>query len=248
MELLAWGNTGLNSSWSVTETSNCSYIRIYHLTSGSICYSDTAASCSLDSRFIYILPSHAPFTMKPAPGTLINCTWLHMNIYPILVKNLISIPYTKKQNLLFDLIRCIMDGPYPPAGELSNCAEIFMQDLYLQGYLERPDPAFSPVIDYMCVHFSEDINISETARHFGYTPEHFIRRFKKETGSTPYQFLTGFRMGKCCELLRKGYPVSSVCGLTGYHDIKTFDRAFKKYHGRTASEYQKYFKNTYPTA
>lgn len=246
MELLAWGNTKLDSSWSVKETSNCSYIRIYHLTSGSILYSDSSMSCNLDSGSIYILPSHAPFSMKLAPGRLTSCTWLHMNIYPVLVKNLMAIPYTEKQDLLFGLIRCIMDEPYPPAEKLSHCSEIFMQDLYQQGYLEKPDPAFSPVLDYLCVHFSGDISISETARLFGYTPEHFIRRFKKETGSTPYQFLTGCRMGKSCELLRKGYPVSSVCGLTGYHDIKTFDRAFKKYHGRTASEYQKYFKKIYP--
>ena len=246
MELLAWGNTELDSSWYVTEKSNCSYIRIYHLTSGSICYSDTAMSCALDTEAVYILPSHAPFTMKPAPGTDTHCTWLHMNIYPVLVKELLSIPYTQKQALLFSLMRCIMEEAYPPAASLSHCAEIFIQALYQIGCLEKPDPAFSPVLDYLCVHFSEDISISDTARQFGYTPEHFIRKFKKETGSTPYQFLTGYRMGKCCELLRKGYPVSSVCALTGYHDIKTFDRAFKKYHGRTASEYQKYFKKIYP--
>jgi len=57
------------------------------------------------------------------------------------------------------------------------------------------------------------------------------RRFKKEVGKTPFQFVEEIKINRAYEQLVKGKP--KVCDLAyelGYNDYETFSRAFKKHH------------------
>ncbi len=73
----------------------------------------------------------------------------------------------------------------------------------------------------------------------------YIRKlFKKETGVTPREFLTGKRMELAAELLRSKitnryskYTVSQVAEACGFSEPLYFSRVFKKYYGVAPSEY-----------
>ncbi|MEF9839378.1 MAG: AraC family transcriptional regulator [Lachnospiraceae bacterium] len=244
MELIHWGNTTQNDDWIVSETTGPGYVRVYQVTSGRVFYRDNQESVELVENDIYILPSHSPFEVIHDKTVKFSCTWMHLNVYPVLVKKLVHISLQTNQHFekLFELVRMYMDKELKSQYALQKCAEIFTYSCHRQGFLKKINSSFQIVLNSMEEKACGDVSIPELANIYGYTPEHFIRIFKKEVGITPYQFIIGYRMTKACELLRAKHRIIEISEIVGYHDVKTFECAFKKYHGRTASDYQKKYK------
>ena len=74
----------------------------------------------------------------------------------------------------------------------------------------------------------------------------YIRKaFKKETGTTPHDFLLKERMSLASQLLSSGisnkfssYSISQIAEACGYSEPLYFSRVFKKYFGVSPSEYR----------
>lgn len=70
----------------------------------------------------------------------------------------------------------------------------------------------------------------------------FARRFKKATGDTPLEYLQYLRMGKARTLLETtGNSIDSITHATGYEDVSSFRRLFKKITGLSPTAYRKKF-------
>jgi AraC-like DNA-binding protein len=54
----------------------------------------------------------------------------------------------------------------------------------------------------------------------------FAEHFRKVVGIAPLEYLTRWRMGLACRLLREGVPVKVVSGQAGYTSAPAFTRAF----------------------
>ena len=59
----------------------------------------------------------------------------------------------------------------------------------------------------------------------------FSERFRTVVGIAPMEYLTRWRMGLACRLLREGMPVKVVCGQAGYRSPPAFTRAFTEHVG-----------------
>lgn len=59
----------------------------------------------------------------------------------------------------------------------------------------------------------------------------FSERFRTVVGMAPMEYLTRWRMGLACRLLREGMPVKVVCGQAGYRSPPAFTRAFTEHVG-----------------
>ena len=81
--------------------------------------------------------------------------------------------------------------------------------------------------------FSVDILTSEL--HL--SRNHISRIFKSTMGMTLQDYHTEIRMREARKLLLNGYNVSHTAILTGYSDIASFSRAYKKYYKFTPREY-----------
>lgn len=91
-----------------------------------------------------------------------------------------------------------------------------------------------------------ELSLQQTATYVHLHPGHLSELFKKETGSTFGDYVTGTRMRRAMELLSVSpAKVSEVAAMTGYEDVKYFSRLFKKHTGRTPSEYRDHMLNTY---
>lgn len=66
---------------------------------------------------------------------------------------------------------------------------------------------------------------------------HISRIFKSAVGMTIQDYHTEIRMQEARKLLLSGYNVSRTAILTGYSDIASFSRAYKKYYKFTPREY-----------
>ncbi|MGF7031097.1 two-component system response regulator YesN [Paenibacillus mucilaginosus] len=84
-----------------------------------------------------------------------------------------------------------------------------------------------------------NLSLQQAAAVVHLSPSHFGEVFKRGTGQTYLEFVTGERMRRAAALLRESpAKVSEVAQRAGYEDIKYFGQLFKKYAGVTPSEYR----------
>lgn len=95
------------------------------------------------------------------------------------------------------------------------------------------------IISYINEHFAEDISILDLSKIANLSQYHFIRTFKKETGSTPHEYLINTRISNAKYLLKNSkLPVKDICFDTGFSSESVFCSAFKKHVGLTPAEYR----------
>lgn len=96
------------------------------------------------------------------------------------------------------------------------------------------------VTSYITDNFHRDISLYEMADIAGFSPYYFTRRFKKETGYTPHQFLLSTRLAAArYNLSNTEMTVSEISNSCGFTDESAFCYFFKKREGMTPTEYKK---------
>ena len=90
---------------------------------------------------------------------------------------------------------------------------------------------------YIASAFRAPISLSEIAARYGYSEDYTIKLFKKEYGTTPYQYLIKKRLQEAEHLLMTmTVSVEEISRNVGYNDFSTFYRDFKKRFGMSPSE------------
>jgi AraC-like DNA-binding protein len=95
------------------------------------------------------------------------------------------------------------------------------------------------VIGYIEENYCEKINIDDFIKLVHMSKYHFLRVFKKFTGSSPYEYLTNYRIKESKYLLK--YTDKSVNEISieiGYINVNNFIRDFKKYVAITPGQYR----------
>jgi len=85
--------------------------------------------------------------------------------------------------------------------------------------------------EFMDSSFIEALTIDQIARTAGMSEYHFFRLFKQMTGSTPYQYILSNRLKNASLLLKADYSVFDAAIASGFSDIYSFSKAFKKHYG-----------------
>lgn len=102
------------------------------------------------------------------------------------------------------------------------------------------DARVKTAIMYIRDHMSEAINIEDIAEKLCVSKNYFIRIFKKETGTTPVNFIIQRKIEKAQLLLiTESQPIKQIALLVGFEDFSYFNRVFKKVAGITPNEYRK---------
>lgn len=93
--------------------------------------------------------------------------------------------------------------------------------------------------NYMERHYAEDISVTELA-NLGYElVSCFMRRFKKETGVTPMEYLGGIRMKNAQKLLKgSDCSLSEIAEKCGFETEEKFRARFKESFGVTPEQYR----------
>ena len=101
------------------------------------------------------------------------------------------------------------------------------------------DYSIAAAQNYMERHYAENINVTELA-NLGYElVSCFMRRFKKETGLTPMEYLCGIRMKNARKLLKESdLSVSETAKKCGFETEEKFRVRFKETYGVTPEQYR----------
>ena len=100
------------------------------------------------------------------------------------------------------------------------------------------------ILNYIAQNFAT-ATLSDTAAHFGYTPEHLHRIIKKQTGNGFSVFQLSARMSKAVYLLSEtSIPIHRIACMLGLSGSEYFCRLFKKYTGFSPRAYRKKSQST----
>lgn len=95
----------------------------------------------------------------------------------------------------------------------------------------------SRVVEHLHRHFAEKVTVEEMAAVAAMSPSHFSRVFRKETGSSPMNYLIDLRLAKARRLLVAGEPcVTAVALRCGFASSSHFTDSFRKRFGCPPSE------------
>ncbi|MBA2936970.1 AraC family transcriptional regulator [Paenibacillus sp. CGMCC 1.16610] len=92
-------------------------------------------------------------------------------------------------------------------------------------------------IEYMNMHYTENINVQDVAAYISVHRAYFSKIFAEQIGMTPIQYLQKLRMERALQLLQQTrHSVSEIAMTLGYPDLYSFSRAFGKYYAASPSK------------
>lgn len=95
------------------------------------------------------------------------------------------------------------------------------------------------VIDYLQVHYAENLQMTDLADIAGVSTSHFQRCFKRQTGMTPVQYLNGLRVEEAKRLLcDTDLTIVDIALQVGYGSQSYFWRVFMKQVGATPTVFR----------
>ncbi|HMJ68578.1 MAG TPA: AraC family transcriptional regulator [Cyclobacteriaceae bacterium] len=121
-------------------------------------------------------------------------------------------------------------------------------------HFRQNDEAFRPPVatelyqrllharDYIWSCYDQELTLTDISEVACLNKFHFLRQFKKFFRLTPHQFLTQVRMKAACEkLAHTADPISLITSETGYSDLASFGKLFKRTTGFSPARYREDF-------
>jgi transcriptional regulator GlxA family with amidase domain len=88
-------------------------------------------------------------------------------------------------------------------------------------------------------HFHAPITIQQLAQRFALSPRSLIRRFRSATGEPPLAYMQTVRIANAQHLLESSpLTISEITRRSGYEDVSSFSRLFKRRLGWSPTEYR----------
>ena len=96
----------------------------------------------------------------------------------------------------------------------------------------------SRAINFIESNYSQPIHVAEIAADLGLSRHYFCRIFKEQTGLSPQEYIVSHRLERAAALLSVYHlPQKEVALLTGYPDVYSFSRMFKRKFGISPGQY-----------
>lgn len=104
---------------------------------------------------------------------------------------------------------------------------------------EISDARLRRVIEFMAVHFGDQITLDQLAAEAGISKFHFTRLFREKVGQTPFRFLAETRLAAARKMLvTTNMRVSEIALACGYAAASHFTSAFSARYGTSPVDYR----------
>lgn len=118
--------------------------------------------------------------------------------------------------------------------------ELYRSSNQETGLYKTQDTAIiEPVINYINMHFSEDISLESLAKIVNITPQHLCKVFKERLYMRPFEYIAKRRIQESKKLLINGnLTIKDIGEIVGYKDNSYFCAMFKKYELISPSDFR----------
>lgn len=219
---------------------------IYFITEGTVTYFIEDRKYSVRAGDIVLIPDGVIHRTEYEDGTcsrlLINCSPRYIptsvraeiSSYLYLYRN----PNVANEVLeIFEKIEKEYNSP-DPLSESIIVLYIHMLFYILKRHrsgceeIENNTNYMSEAVEYLKKNFTRKVTLSETAKYFSMSPEHFSRSFKKENGVGFNKYVNLLRFQRAEELLKTTeHSISEIAEQCGFDDSNYFSLKFKELYG-----------------
>lgn len=118
----------------------------------------------------------------------------------------------------------------------ANLMDIEMDKIRHQKEMSRPY-ILSHVLEYIKLHYKEDITLEELARFCHCSKSYISHQFRLYTQMTLRHYVNQLRLNAAKELLMKGNPITEVAFMVGFKDSNYFSKVFRELEHITPTDY-----------
>lgn len=237
--LTEYGNVKVGPEWIVNELAPPLFTRVYYVCSGDVTCFCAGRTLKLKHGYLYLFPTAASYRLVQNPDDTLDCTFLHLIISPSLIPDVVEIDLT--HNTLLRLLLLAFREAVDKEGRtvlesLSDILQIYLKE---HGCFTEVSGEIGKVMKEISRCRNRMQSIEELSAFCGYHPQYFIRKFRKEVGMTPHQYMLHLHLQEAAVMLRRTEPVAQAAACTGFSDIKNFEKAFKGKYGMSPAKYKK---------
>ena len=117
--------------------------------------------------------------------------------------------------------------------------DVFLQSVSLEVRQEKASFLVGQLLDWISVHYTENISLKQAAELFGYEYHYLSRLLNRNFAISFTDLLAGYRVEHALELLQNtALPVTQVAERSGFQSIRSFNLTFKKLTGKTPNDYR----------
>lgn len=102
------------------------------------------------------------------------------------------------------------------------------------------DSRHAKIVAYMDANFREPIGLTELANEFGLSKQHMSTLFHREMGVPFSEYLQNLRLREAARLLlTTNHNITTICQISGFPNLKSFNQGFRAKFGSTPKEFRK---------
>ena len=221
---------------------------------GSVTYNNKTYSIKKDD--VVLLNCHRPHSYN-AKNSGLDIYWIHFdgnssNEYFQYIYNNFGIVNTlKNPSIIPELFEKILNSFNSNNLIIEPLVSCYIQrmltDIIINSNITRNnDYSNSPIftaINYIQNNYKDKITLDSLASNSCLSPYYFSRLFKKETGYTPYQYITNIRINRAKTLLiNSTFTIKEICFQCGFNSESNFVTSFKEHTGTTPSDFRNLYK------
>lgn len=240
--LLSYGIGKQPSSWHVLESKAPMFARVYFIQGGKATYRTGSLIRPLKKGYLYIFPAHTEYEMTTDSDDTINCMHMHLDLRSVNLTHLISVDIQQDiqiQNLIKTICDAIKSDM--PFSYIESLAEAFESLCLIRNLFETVDNETESYISALRRTYKTNTDITHLASEFGYSPEYFIRIFKKKMGISPHQYVISLRMSDAVRMLSGNFSLDEIASNIGYVDGHSFSNTFRRYFGISPALYREHY-------
>ncbi|MEX0379967.1 helix-turn-helix domain-containing protein [Leuconostoc sp. MS02] len=109
--------------------------------------------------------------------------------------------------------------------------------------IKAVDEKLYKILWYIKAHVHSGLTVSAIAEHFDVSTSYLSRYFKMKLQMTPLAYLQAIRLNKAYQyLMNTNKSISWISDMTGFGDVKSFERLFKTTYNMTPKSYRQKFR------
>ena len=232
--------------------------RLYYVHSGSVTYIRGKVKKTLTPGNIYLFPQNLEFKLSmnesqtfdhsyfdffcTPPLIFENEVCINAKEYP-LIKAIHKGLFTLTQ--AYPILKVMERNKYSDA--VTSLFAAFLDTIHNEYVLPvHFNSRIAKSIEYIHRHFREKISVSELAENSHLEENVYIRKFKKHTGTTPYQYIKSLRLTYAVSMIRsEEHTLDAIASECGYSDATSLSHAIKNEYGKYPGEIPKITKQRY---
>lgn len=236
ISFLTYGRQTMGQDWYIAPIGGV--CRLYMIHSGTVLYRCETEEHVLRPDTLYLFPQNLTFQLITDENTCVDHTYFDFFATPAIFKDsIVSLPLFENALLLsaFSVLEELIQA-YPFHSTKADDPSRALIISYLCNLLTLirnqadfdtvADPVIEEAMELIHRRFSHELSVKNLAAHAHLDTNVFIRRFKRCTNTTPYQYIKNYRINLALSLIKtKRYTLSEIAERCGYADASSLSHA-----------------------